>query len=246
MKRSDIYLESTPSIDEFRLPPTTCIGKPNKQNQQRIVSWTWIDPTWSKYQATADDNSQEEDGWEYGSWNWKSWTFSSTGLGVCTRRQKWYRFAQRKESWIPAASTTMEEEIAEECSASSRCSSMVLSGSSSTSTSNSSLYEDDDWFNSSSMTPSFKTTTNSTTSSTGVEYSVKPLLISNIHEKSSTRRLSLQSVTFNISPKMVLTSSQKQQEQHITLEEHDMYKQFCTTPKPQQKKIFKKRHSSVN
>lgn len=93
--RTDAHLEATPSINNFCLPPkTTSILLDT--NQQKIVSWTWVDPEWSLHQdATTDKN-----GWEYGNWHWKQWTLQSIGLGICTRRQKWYRDAQCTECLV--------------------------------------------------------------------------------------------------------------------------------------------------
>jgi hypothetical protein len=232
INRSDKYLESTPSIDEFRLPPTTYIGKPNASNQQKIISWTWIDPTWSKHEefTTATD----KDGWQYGSWKWKSWTSQSSGLGICTRRQKWYRYAQHKESWVdvPAIVDVPEEEEEDKCCNESICSSMI--GGSSTSASSSSIYEEWD----SNIPPSSYSSTTTAAEESVSSSSLKPTLISNINEKSS-RRLSCQSVTFNtpilsFQQQQILVQQQEQDDGKVD----DMYKQFCISPIPQ--KLLKK------
>ncbi|KAF1800450.1 hypothetical protein V8B55DRAFT_1391507 [Mucor lusitanicus] len=105
---TDAHLEATPSINNFCLPPQTTSVLPDT-HQQKTVSWTWVDPEWSRYQdATTDKN-----GWEYGNWQWKQWTFQSIGLGICTRRQKWYRDAQRTECLVqlPTADHQPEEMV---------------------------------------------------------------------------------------------------------------------------------------
>lgn len=65
-------------------------------NQQRTVEWTWVDPKWTAHQ----DQHTDANGWQYGTWQWKHWTRQSIGLGVCTRRQKWHRRAQRIECYV--------------------------------------------------------------------------------------------------------------------------------------------------
>ncbi|KAI8641633.1 hypothetical protein BD408DRAFT_417909 [Parasitella parasitica] len=91
---TDAHLETTPSINNFCLPPDTTTNV--ESNQQKIVSWTWLDPEWSTYQSVNTDAQ----GWQYGSWQWKQWSSNSTGLGICTRRQRWHRRAQRTEYYI--------------------------------------------------------------------------------------------------------------------------------------------------
>ncbi|CEP08606.1 hypothetical protein [Parasitella parasitica] len=91
---TDAHLEATPSINNFCLPPNTTILESN--NQQKIVTWTWLDPEWRKYQ----DADTDSEGWQYGSWQWKQWSSQSTGLGNCTRRQRWHRSAQRTEYYV--------------------------------------------------------------------------------------------------------------------------------------------------
>lgn len=71
------------------------MGKPNERNQQKVVSWIWVDPAWTIRKDGTDKN-----GWQYGNWKWKSWSSQSGGIMNCTRRRKWSRYAQRKESWI--------------------------------------------------------------------------------------------------------------------------------------------------
>ncbi|KAK4512861.1 uncharacterized protein ATC70_003570 [Mucor velutinosus] len=92
---TDAHLEAAPSINNFCLPPKTTSTLPDT-NQQKIVSWTWVDPEWSRYQDATTDKG----GWEYGNWHWKQWAVQSIGLGICTRRQKWYRDAQRTECLV--------------------------------------------------------------------------------------------------------------------------------------------------
>ncbi|KAL9539991.1 hypothetical protein MBANPS3_009938 [Mucor bainieri] len=93
---TDAHLETTPSTNNFCLPPKTTTTLIDT-HQQKIVSWTWVDPEWSRYQ---DATTTDKNGWEYGNWHWKQWTFQSIGLGICTRRQKWYRDAQRTECLV--------------------------------------------------------------------------------------------------------------------------------------------------
>ncbi|GAA5804694.1 hypothetical protein HPULCUR_010197 [Helicostylum pulchrum] len=96
---SDVYLEKTPSIKRFQLPPTTYLNKLNSKNQQKVISWTWLDPNW-----TIRKDGTDKEGWQYGNWNWKSWSSQSGGIINCTRRQKWTRYAQRKEYWVEVES----------------------------------------------------------------------------------------------------------------------------------------------
>lgn len=74
--RTDIHLEPSCSIHTFRLPPPTRIGK-----QQKHVTWVWTDPEWIRGQ----------EGWQYTDWTWKFWSKTRT------RRERWYRLAERKE-----------------------------------------------------------------------------------------------------------------------------------------------------
>jgi hypothetical protein len=197
-----MYLEPTPSIDEFKLPPTTYIGKPNEfnNNQQKIVSWTWVDSTWSKYQDE-----------QYGNWNWKFYNniSQSSGNRGYTRRQKWCRYAQRKESWIDVFDN----------SSTTSSSSIMIGGSQ---TSNNTSDYNYCWDSNSS--------TASTSSSSSVMSSssiaTKPILISNVHRRSSSQSVS----TFNTP---ILSH------QHIEEDDEMLYKQFCTSPIPQRKQIIK-------
>ena len=80
--RSDEYLEPTPSIDAFNLPPPS-----------HSSHWVWVDPSWC-----IDKNGVKDDnGWEYGNWDWKAWSNKSTGLSILTRRRRWLRCARRIE-----------------------------------------------------------------------------------------------------------------------------------------------------
>lgn len=138
--RSDNYQESAPSIYKFRLPHTTYIGKPDKMNQQKIVSWIWIDPYWSIKQES--NRFDDGDGWQYGTWKWKSWGSQlNTGLSLCVRRRKWVRNAQRIESWIQIKkvdySTRQENE--EDDAKSIGCCSSLIGGSDTTASSLSSF-----------------------------------------------------------------------------------------------------------
>lgn len=75
---SDLHLEPACSTDTFRLPPTT-------RKHNKYVSWTWVDPVWSR-----------KEGWEYSNGgDWKTWQ--------TTRRERWYRFAERKEYWAKSS-----------------------------------------------------------------------------------------------------------------------------------------------
>ncbi|KAI8150337.1 Peroxin/Dysferlin domain-containing protein [Fennellomyces sp. T-0311] len=76
---SDEYLEPTPSIDAFHLPP------PSNSSH-----WTWVDPSWKPDLSGVKD----DDGWEYGNWDWKAWSDKRSGLSVLTRRRRWIRCAR--------------------------------------------------------------------------------------------------------------------------------------------------------
>ncbi|KAI9484582.1 integral peroxisomal membrane peroxin-domain-containing protein [Zychaea mexicana] len=81
---SDEYLEPTPSIHAFNLPPSSTSSH-----------WVWVDPSWNTDKSgvvTKDDG-----GWEYGNWDWKAWSNKATGLSVLTRRRRWIRCARRVE-----------------------------------------------------------------------------------------------------------------------------------------------------
>ncbi|CAO3625633.1 unnamed protein product [Mucor hiemalis] len=141
---SDIHLEPTPSIYNFKLPPTTTyVDESNGFRQQKTVTWTWIDPSWSKQHPNyGTDISCDKDGWQYGSWKWKSWSFQSSGLGIHTRRQKWVRYAQRKETLIRPKHSTMEEETVRK---STYCTSLIGGSDTTTiSSTSSSIYNWDD------------------------------------------------------------------------------------------------------
>ncbi|KAI9259626.1 integral peroxisomal membrane peroxin-domain-containing protein [Phascolomyces articulosus] len=79
---SDEYLEPTPSIDTFNLPPPS-----------HSSHWIWVDPSWLPDKSGVKD----DDGWEYGNWDWNGWNNKSTGLTVLTRRRRWIRCARRIE-----------------------------------------------------------------------------------------------------------------------------------------------------
>lgn len=86
--RSDEYLEPTPSMDEFVLPP------PITENGTTSY-WVWVDPSWKV------DNY----GWQYTDWDWRR-------LAMLSRRRKWYRCARLEQQ--PAAVEQEEEEEQEE------------------------------------------------------------------------------------------------------------------------------------
>ncbi|KAI7896147.1 uncharacterized protein EV154DRAFT_398489, partial [Mucor mucedo] len=89
---SDQHGKPIPKLHDFTLPPDTYIGPPNEMNQQRCVSWVWMDPFWSKQKDVVGDKQS----WQYGS-KWKNWSSDANGSGFYTRRRKWFRYAQRKE-----------------------------------------------------------------------------------------------------------------------------------------------------
>lgn len=93
--RSDEHLEPTPRLHDFKLPSTTYFGPPNELNQRRVVSWIWTDPFWSKQKDTVGDRLS----WQYGK-KWLQWSSQSNGSGFFTRRRKWFRYAQRTETWV--------------------------------------------------------------------------------------------------------------------------------------------------
>lgn len=156
--RSDEHLESTPPVHDFKLPPDTHLRPPNDMNQQRIVSWTWIDPYWSKQK----DDGGDKQAWQYGN-KWKAWSSESSGSGFFTRRRKWVRYAQRKEYWVKVDSAVKE---------SSCCSSMI--GGSNT-TYSSSIYN---WDDTSLISPSPSISTIS-------DSPLKPILLANEVRRSS-------------------------------------------------------------
>jgi hypothetical protein len=87
-----------------------------------------MDPNWSKQQ----DDSTDSAGWQYGNWQWKNWSSRSSGY---TRRRKWYRYAQRVESWVDLVATkeTKDSLIEDTSSSSSAPSSIFDENSSATS-----------------------------------------------------------------------------------------------------------------
>lgn len=196
-------MEATPYMNEFRLPPkTTTLILEN--NQQKIVSWAWVDPKWSKYKGTNTDTN----GWQYGSWQWKQWSSQSSGLGICTRRQKWYRHAQRTEYYIDVPMEGQQQEPEEEYPKTSYCDSQSTSGNSSSSGSSSSY-------------------------ASGIITPVDPFIVSfdNKGEKMLRRRssnLSNKSVTFNSTLEACINLPPAD----------DMYNKYCKTPKPQRFKRF--------
>lgn len=101
VNRSDTHLEPTPSIYNFSLPPAT--------DQQKRVSWTWLDPEWN----IVRDETTDSEGWQYGNWQWKNWEAQSGRLGICTRRQKWYRYAQRHVEDVAIDEHEQESSISE-------------------------------------------------------------------------------------------------------------------------------------
>ncbi|KAG0736319.1 hypothetical protein G6F68_011117 [Rhizopus microsporus] len=92
---SDRHLEPTWSLDQFRLPPPTRSGPPDQENRQCYVIWVWVDPEW-----------QRKEGWQYGDGEWKGWSDRETS----TRRERWYRFAKRKECWVQLEKEKSEDE----------------------------------------------------------------------------------------------------------------------------------------
>lgn len=197
-------------MNEFRLPPkTTTLILEN--NQQKIVSWAWVDPKWSKYKGTNTDTN----GWQYGSWQWKQWSSQSSGLGICTRRQKWYRHAQRTEYYIDVPMEGQQQEPEEEYPKTSYWDSQSTSGNSSSSGSSSSY--------ASGCSSSY---------ASGIITPVDPFIVSfdNKGERMLRRRssnLSNKSVTFNNTLEAYTNSPSAD----------DMYNKYCKTPKPQ---IFKR------
>lgn len=85
------------------------MGEPDTNNCQKHVTWVWMDPEWN----TVKDDTTDEDGWQYGNWQWKNWISRSGKLGICTRRQKWYRYAQRIERTVDVSRLEEEEEQSE-------------------------------------------------------------------------------------------------------------------------------------
>lgn len=196
-------MEATPSTNEFRLPPkTTTLILEN--NQQKIVSWAWVDPKWSKYKGTNTDTN----GWQYGSWQWKQWSSQSSGLGICTRKQKWYRHAQRTEYYTDIPLEDQQQEQEEEYPKASYWDSQSISGNSNRSGSSSSY-------------------------ASGIITLIDPFIVSfdNKGERMLRRRssnLSNKSVTFNNTLEACTNSPSAD----------DMHNKYCKTPKPQKFKRF--------
>ncbi|KAG1170170.1 hypothetical protein G6F70_007876 [Rhizopus microsporus] len=82
---SDEYLQKTPSIHSFKLPPPV-IKKGIR------FAWHWASQDW---EIDLNRNVDKE-GWEYGSWDWKSWA-SKSSLSLFTRRRYWIRYARLEQ-----------------------------------------------------------------------------------------------------------------------------------------------------
>lgn len=84
MNRSDEYLEATPSMDEFVLPPPI--------TEHGVTSyWVWVDPSWKV----------DTCGWQYTDWDWKR-------LAMLSRRRKWFRCARLEQQPAEEESSVKE------------------------------------------------------------------------------------------------------------------------------------------
>lgn len=60
-----------PHIDDFKLPGPFNSGESNDHDQQKILTWKWVDPAW------YFDHGVGESGWQYGTLNWTDWGIST-------------------------------------------------------------------------------------------------------------------------------------------------------------------------
>ncbi|KAI9485993.1 MAG: hypothetical protein EXX96DRAFT_613834 [Benjaminiella poitrasii] len=211
---SDIYLEPTPSIHNFRLPPPTLTGKINEKNQQKMTSWVWIDSNWTIYRS---DSVADKDSWEYSTWQWKNWSTRSNKFDICTRRQKWYRRAQRKEFWIDM-NDSIEESYMCDYSCTTTCTFSLPSSSSSSHSHTSTVVKE-------------------TCSVTEPVHSNNIVSYDNKGER-MFRRLSL-----NSSNNSSKSFSIQEHNHGLFLIESRAFKKYCKSPKPQ--KIMKLQNVSV-